>query len=253
MFSVDFVAAFLIGFVGSLHCVGMCGPIVIALPSGNRSRIQFLFSRLIYNLGRILTYAFLGILVGFIGQTINVGAYQQTLSIICGALLIAFAIFPKILKQLPLAGSLSNKLTGHLKKLWGKFFGQSSNSSLFVIGLLNGFLPCGLVYVALTGASLTGEPSAAALFMLLFGLGTVPIMLATSILGRLAGVGLKRRMSMVLPVMTVLLGVLLILRGLSLGIPYISPKISDTDGKETIQCCPVDSTKSLNLDSIGTD
>lgn len=104
------------------------------------------------------------------------------------------------------------------------------------MGLLNGLLPCGLVYVACAGATATGHPWSGARYMLVFGAGTVPLMLAISLSGRLVPSALRLKLRQAVPICILLVAALLILRGLSLGIPYLSPDLSSGPGGSS--CCP---------------
>ncbi len=106
------------------------------------------------------------------------------------------------------------------------FFQQRTFSSFFFIGTLNGLLPCGLVYLAVAGASATSGPSEGAAYMALFGAGTLPVMLSVVVAGNFISVNIRNHIRNAMPYMILLIGVLFILRGLCLGIPYISPKIS---------------------------
>jgi hypothetical protein len=231
-------SAFLIGLAGSLHCIGMCGPIAVALPGGANSRLAQLWGRVMYNVGRILTYALLGLGAGLVGQTIHVSGYQQWLSISLGVLILLAVILPSKYGAYITGAKLHAKLFEPVKRLWGKLFGKDSARALFTVGLLNGFLPCGLVYVALAGAISTGSMLDGALYMALFGVGTFPVMLAVSLLGRMFGSKLKLRLRQLIPIGAVLLGVLFIMRGMSLGIPFVSPKMDQNQNQETeVKCC----------------
>ncbi len=230
--------AFLIGFAGSLHCIGMCGPIAIALPLGQTSRMRLVTGRVLYNVGRILTYSILGLGAGLIGQTVHVSGYQQVVSIVLGSLILLAVILPSKFGAYLTGAKLHARMFEPLKRFWAKLFGRNSMKSLFVVGLLNGFLPCGLVYVALAGAVSTGAPLAGASYMAVFGIGTFPVMLAMSLVGRLLGAGFKTRLRRLIPVGAVILGLLFIMRGMSLGIPYVSPKIQQSpDGQTEVHQC----------------
>ncbi|MCF6171147.1 MAG: sulfite exporter TauE/SafE family protein [Bacteroidales bacterium] len=218
-----YFVALLTGLVGSLHCIGMCGPIAIALPLGNKSWWQRVLGGITYNLGRIFTYALLGAVFGLLGQGIEMAGLQQWASIGIGAVMILSVLFPVLFR-----GKIKFEqfFFGYAGKMIGKFrqlFSISSIPSLFLIGLLNGLLPCGLVYVAIAGAINTNALVSGIVYMLLFGLGTIPVMLAIPLLGNLIGTGIRKRFRSVLSAFIVVLGILFILRGLSLGIPYISP------------------------------
>ncbi len=220
----DLITPLTIGLVGSFHCIGMCGPIAVALPLKNHSYAAKIAGGLLYNIGRTLTYAVLGLLFGLLGQGIQLAGFQQWTSILLGVIMILGVLFPYLFKQKINLNTLFTGYAGRLINNLRKLFGNRSYRSLFGIGLLNGLLPCGLVYVAIAGAINTNHILGGAGFMILFGLGTIPMMLLLSLTGSLINLRLRSLMRKVVPYFIVLLGVLFILRGLSLGIPYVSPK-----------------------------
>ncbi len=246
--------AFLIGLAGSLHCIGMCGPIAIAISPAAGSRPKQIFGLVLYNLGRSVTYGVIGLAAGMVGRTVHVAGYQQGVSIGLGVLLLLAILLPSRFGALITGTRIHARLTVLISKAWNRLMGENSARSLLAIGLLNGFLPCGLVYVALAGAITTGGAIAGSLFMIMFGLGTLPVMLAISIAGRLLGDGFRSKLRRVVPIAGVMLAVLFILRGMSLGIPYISPKEQTTEsGQTTMDCChkSVENTGSSSPDSTG--
>ncbi len=215
---------FTIGLVGSLHCIGMCGPIAIALPLGNRSWGDKALGAFIYNLGRSVTYGIMGGVFGLLGKGIQLAGFQQWVSIIMGVIMIVSVLFPFMFRG---GFSIEKYTAGFVGKMIGRFrklFANSSKLNLLFIGLLNGLLPCGLVYLGLAGAIATGEVYRGILFMIVFGLGTLPVMFGVSIVGNLISSSLRKKLNKVVPVFIVLLGILFILRGMALGIPFISPK-----------------------------
>lgn len=219
------LTGFVTGIVGSLHCVGMCGPIALALPGKGKGWAKILPGRLLYNVGRITTYALLGLLIGAFGRGLAMAGWQQGLSIALGIFLLVLAIF-----QLnPESGLVKIKVIDRalvrLRSALGTFLKDGRPHSMFQLGLLNGLLPCGFVYVALAGALSTGTMWEASAFMAMFGAGTLPAMLAISIAGGLITPRMGRKFRPFLTGFTALFGVLLILRGMNLGIPYISPEI----------------------------
>lgn len=211
------------GLVGSLHCIGMCGPIAIALPLGKKNWLHRTFGSFTYNIGRTLTYGILGGLFGLLGQGIEMAGLQQWATILIGVIMILSVLFPVVFREKikidQIFTGYAGRLVGHFRKL----FLKSSISSLFVIGLLNGLLPCGLVYVAIAGAISTGNVSSGIIYMILFGLGTIPVMFAIPLAGNLIGTGIRKKFRGVVSAFIVVLGILFILRGLSLGIPFVSP------------------------------
>jgi uncharacterized protein len=238
---IDLYTALTIGLIGSFHCIGMCGPIAVALPLGNQNLFHRASGVLIYNLGRIITYGVLGALFGLLGKGISMAGFQQWASIIIGLVMIMSVVFPFLFRG---KVNIEQLLFGYAGRMIAKFrelFGKQSFGNLFYIGLLNGLLPCGLVYVAVAGALNTGDVTLAILFMLVFGAGTIPIMMMVSLAGNMISHKLKKSVNKIIPPFIILLGILFILRGLSLGIPYISPKSQmltpDKEIKVQGACC----------------
>jgi sulfite exporter TauE/SafE len=224
--SPEIFAAFFVGLVGSLHCIGMCGPIAIALPVPDSNNLSFLTGRILYNLGRVVTYSFLGAILGLVGSKIALAGTQQLVSIILGSVIIIAVLLPQKYKNYFAQHPVIQKLAHPLKSNIGILFSKGTFSAMFLIGILNGFLPCGLVYVALAGAIASGDAISGAAVMILFGLGTVPAMFAASVFGKFINIGIRTKIRKAVPVLAILLGVIFILRGMNLGIPYLSPKIN---------------------------
>ncbi len=226
--------AIVVGLLGSVHCLGMCAPIVWALPDDRSARWQWLGKKLVYNIGRIITYAILGVVVGFAGEMLAFAGVQQWLSIVAGVVLIVgVLLFGGRIPELPLFRPLG-KLVLFVRTKMGRLIARKGLGSHFYLGMINGLLPCGLVYAALIAAISMGSWSGGALYMILFGLGTFPMMIAAAVVGRVAGQRFKWRLSSLTPKFIMILGLLFVLRGLNLGIPYLSPAL--TDNNEIIEC-----------------
>lgn len=235
--SPEILAAFFIGLVGSLHCIGMCGPIAIALPVPDSNNLSFFTGRILYNLGRVVTYSFLGAVLGLVGSKIALAGAQQIVSIVLGAIIIIAVILPQKYKNYFAQHPVIQKLAHPLKSNIGLLFSKGTFSAMFLIGILNGFLPCGLVYVALAGAIASGDAISGAAVMILFGLGTVPAMFAASVFGKFINIGIRTKIRKAVPVLAIILGVIFILRGMNLGIPMLSPKVStQTEVSSEMQC-----------------
>lgn len=238
-----FIAALSLGFLSSMHCVGMCGPIALALPLNRRNKVSEVGGILVYNAGRVLSYAFVGGFLGLAGMGLLLAGFQQGLSVGMGILLLVGLIYLRFRSRMP---QFQLRWSKTLKSAFSKWFGRKDPAALWMIGLLNGLLPCGMVYIALAGATVSGTFIEGALFMAAFGLGTLPAMLSVSLF---SGISLQTRkwLNKISPAMTLAVAVLLILRGLSLGIPYVSPKKPDINNIETASChttpvgisCPV--------------
>lgn len=228
------LAALTMGLLGSFHCVGMCGPLALSLPLSNNSAWAKFSGAFLYNAGRVVTYSVFGLVFGIVGKSVSVFGYQQWLSVILGLLIIIFIILPKRLTSF----SKNNFMMSFFEKIraaLGQLFFKKNYSSLFSIGLLNGLLPCGLVYMAAAGAVATGNISNSVLFMAFFGLGTLPVMWSVAFFGNFVGIGVRQKIRKVYPYMMMLMACLLILRGMGLGIPYVSPKV-DLQKKEVHGC-----------------
>ena len=229
-------AAITLGFLGSFHCVGMCGPIALALPLNHNSLFSKISGAILYNFGRMFTYALLGGLFGLLGQSFVIAGYQQALSITLGAAILIMVLLPsKVYSKFKITAFIYGYI-GKLKQQLGLLFGKKNYSSLFFIGTLNGLLPCGLVYLGVTGAIATGSSLQGALFMAMFGLGTLPAMLVLALLGNAISVNFRNKINKAIPVFVVAMALLLILRGMNLGIPYISPEMSASK-PECSKCC----------------
>ncbi len=231
-------AAFIMGLLGSLHCLGMCGPIAFSLPGRFGTSSSLIASRLLYNGGRIAAYGLIGIFFGLIGATVALFAYQQVLSIATGSLILLWALsqFPFVNKYFKFnaSGLFLKTFGGWFKRLYQK----PSVLSLGLLGILNGFLPCGLVYLAALTSLNYGQVSESMVYMIFFGLGTVPMMFTLSFSGKLVNFQWKQRITAFIPYAAALIAVLFILRGLALGIPYVSPNVEQKAGEQIEnQCC----------------
>ena len=218
---MDFGIAFALGLLGSLHCAAMCGPLMLALPVAPGGAGRFVAGRIIYQLGRVMTYCLLGVVAGLIGKSIFLAGLQRWLSISLGvAILLGFLVSKKISVSTPVV-----RLVTGLKTAMSAQLRQRSLRSLALLGMLNGLLPCGLVYVAMAGAVSRGTLLNAVFYMAFFGLGTLPTMLGISLSGKLFPLAFRLKLRSTIPVGVCLLAGLLILRGLALGIPYVSPAL----------------------------
>ena len=217
------VSALIFGLVTGFHCIGMCGPIAIALPLKPGSRFTRVSSAILYNLGRSITYAVMGLVFGFFGQSFAMAGFQKWVGIVMGSIMILYVIFPAIFKNKFNIDTFGHQYTGALRSRLAKLFGKRSYTSLFIIGLLNGLLPCGPVYAAIFAAIATGSVVYGTAYMFIFGIGTIPIMLAISLAGNKISGALRKKLAKLIPITIVIIGILFILRGLGLGIPFLSP------------------------------
>lgn len=218
-----FLSAFMMGLLGSMHCLGMCGPIVLVI----HGKTPFL-GRLTYHVGRIAIYASIGLIAGAMGGAIHLAASQEAISIVAGILMLLMLIAPSAtLNRLPILRSIG-KVYGRLQEYARPLWKEQSFRNNFALGMLNGILPCGFLYAALVGALSAGSPLGGTLWMTLFGIGTAPSLIlagsAVSLLNKHAQQSIRK----VLPYGTAIIALLFIVRGMSLGIPFISPILPST-------------------------
>jgi uncharacterized protein len=214
--------AFLLGFLGSFHCLGMCGPIALAVSAKDNSK--FLKNKIIYNLGRTMTYSLLGGVIGLVGFSFSLAGIQQWISILMGSIILIMAFFYKRserwITQSGLYGGVSK-----LKSSLGYFLKKGGSTAFFASGVLNGLLPCGMVFIALIASLALQNPVNGALYMFFFGIGTIPMLVSIMITGKILSLSLRTKLTNFLPYVAMFIGILFIVRGLGLGIHYISPKL----------------------------
>lgn len=229
--------ALLMGLMGGFHCIGMCGPIALALPAGQDGRRwAYVRGRIAYNLGRVTTYSLLGAVFGLFGFTLNLTGLQQGISVLSGLLILLLQFAP---------GNLSGKvarllgfptLVASIKRYFSTFFRRKGWYALYMTGLLNGLLPCGFVYLALAGSLTAGSVANAALYMALFGAGTIPLMLTLSLSAKMISLRFRNPVQKLVPYVAAAIAVLFILRGLALDIPYLSPELKKVKQTEITVC-----------------
>lgn len=223
MDSTLIIAATTLGLVSSLHCVGMCGPIAFSLGLKQENVLNGIAKNFVYQLGRAFTYSVLGVFIGLIGAGFTLAGFQNKLSILAGVIMIMMVFVPKNIEKYISPKNFIGKLLIQIKTKLSYFIMKKSYFSFFITGLLNGLLPCGVVYIALVAALASGTPMGSGIFMFLFGLGTIPLMFITAFVGSALNVKFRSQVMKVLPYVTVIVGIVFILRGMSLGIPYLSP------------------------------
>lgn len=216
-------SALFFGLISSLHCIGMCGPIAMMLPVDHKNPTKKALQILTYHLGRLTAYGFLGFAFGLLGKGLFIAGFQQNISIAVGILMIIIAIVPeKVFAQYNFSKPIY-KVISSIKSSLGNQFKRKTFDALFSIGFLNGLLPCGLVYAALFGAIAMQNEVLGVVYMLLYGIGTIPLMSVVVYASGFMSVPLRSKLQRIIPVITIGIGILFILRGLSLGIPFISP------------------------------
>lgn len=215
--------ALLFGLISSLHCIGMCGPIAMMLPVSRNNPAKKVIQIMLYHAGRITSYATLGFLFGVLGKGLYLAGMQQRISIVVGVLMIAIAIIPeKIFAKYNFSRPIY-KVISKVKSNLGNQFKRKSPDALFTIGLLNGLLPCGIVYAALFGAIAMQNIGLGVVYMMLYGLGTIPLMSAVVYVANFLSFPFRNKLQKAVPIVTVIIGILFVLRGMGLDIAYVSP------------------------------
>ena len=207
-----YATALLTGLAGSLHCIGMCGPLAMALPVGRFPSAQRGLVRGLYHTGRVLAYSLLGAGVGTVGQGLLLTDLQRPVTIGAGVWLLVWVIRAKALPGRFHTTALTRYLLAPLTKL----LRQPTLPHMAALGFLNGLLPCGSVYVALAGALATPSPLLGAAYMLTFGLGTLPAMIGLNMLITRFKPLTRHYLGRGLPVATVLVAIWLMVRGVGL-------------------------------------
>lgn len=221
MSTAAIITALSVGLLGSFHCIGMCGAIAFSLPLKEQNWHSKLWGGLSYNAGRISMYGLIGGVFGLLGQGISIAGFQQGLSIFLGVVILSILLFPKFL-QAQKNESLA-PFQFWVRRQMAALFQNNAAYALFGIGLLNGLLPCGLVYAGVAGAIATGDGLSGVLYMMLFGIGTLPMMLLASQFRGFISINIRNKMRQTVPIFVGMMAVLFIIRGLNLGIPYLSP------------------------------
>ncbi len=216
-------SAFILGLISSLHCIGMCGPIAMMLPVNHKNPTQKALQIILYHLGRISTYAFIGFIFGTLGRGFFLAGFQQKLSIFLGIIMILYVVFPKLTFNNIHINKPFLFVFDSLKSKLGKQFGKKTPQSFYFIGILNGFLPCGMLYIALFGALAMQTIFLGISYMILFGIGTIPMMSTVVYFSGFITPKFRNQIQKLIPVMVVCIGVLMILRGLGLDISHVSP------------------------------
>lgn len=217
------IAPLLFGLIASVHCAAMCGPLALALPVHRMNTTRKTVALLLYHAGRITVYVVLGLLFGTLGKGLFLAGFQQNVSVTAGILLIAGVL---LFNEKKMESSLAAKGAGwylRFKNAFGQQLRKRNAASFVVLGMLNGLLPCAMIYMALFGATATQGTLYGALFMFCYGLGTVPLLTTVVWAGQWLGPYRAQKIQRFAPVFLFVMGVFLIVRGLGLDIPYVSP------------------------------
>lgn len=230
------VSAFVLGFLGSLHCVGMCGPIAFMLPVDRTSSLKKISQIGIYHLGRLLAYSLIGLVFGLIGKSLYLFGFQQQLSILVGILMVLSVLIPQKTFNKYNFSKPVYRLISKVKTALGQALKKKTPDTFLTIGFLNGFLPCGLVYMAVFAAIAGGNAINGSLYMATFGLGTVPLMTTAVYFSQFLKGSARQRIQKAIPVFVAIIGILFIIRGMGLGIPYLSPSPVYNLVSSDVQC-----------------
>jgi len=228
------IGSLLLGMISSFHCIGMCGPLVLALPVKHLPVLQRTGALLLYHTGRIGVYTSFGLLFGLLGRRIYLAGLQQWLSIVLGivilVILIQYYLYRKVARP-----TLLRPLYQWMEKCTLQLWKAPSLHSFFLLGAINGLLPCGMVYLALAMALSTSHVGYGVLLMMLYGIGTLPVLMGLSLLGTHISIGIRSKIRKAMPYVMAMMAVCLILRGLNLGIPFVSPVLSAPPG-QVVEC-----------------
>ncbi len=212
------------GLFGSLHCVAMCGPLVLAFAADSRSRAWWVFANtVLYHVGRVAMYGLLGLAIGALGHLIDIKGWQRGITLVTGILLVGVGLFSLFGRHSRHFVRLQQRFVTPLTRWVGYWLYRPGGH--LVVGMLNGLLPCGMVYMALAAALSADSMQGSGLFMLAFGMGTWPALLAVALIGSFAKTRIKLNFSFWLPLISILMGGWFLLRGANLDIPYLSPLI----------------------------
>ena len=216
-------SAFILGLLGSFHCVGMCGPIAFMLPVDRTNSFRKITQIFTYHFGRLLAYSIIGLFFGLVGKSLYIFGFQQQLSIAIGVLMIIVVLIPvQTFNRYNFSKPVYN-IISKVKSSLGKALKKKTADTFLTIGFLNGFLPCGLVYMAVFASLAMQSTTQGSLYMILFGLGTIPLMTTAIYIGKFLNIKAKQRIQKAIPVFVIIIGLLFIIRGLGLDIPYLSP------------------------------
>ncbi len=218
------ISALSIGFLGSAHCVAMCGPLALALPVSRKSKLHSSIGILVYHIGKLTMYVLLGLIFGSLGKGLVLAGMQQRVSIIAGILILIAVLIPSLKhKNNAVIGFIYRRILNPVQAEMAKLLKQHRLPALLLIGFFNGLLPCGLIYLALMGALSTGSLPQGALFMLAFGLGTIPALASLQLASQLTQSKIPAKIRSIFPILMIFAALFFILRGAGLDIPYISP------------------------------
>lgn len=218
---IFYFSAFLIGLAGSVHCVGMCGPLALAIPGASKDKgFTFFLRTIAYQISRISGYGVLGLIVGFFSQGMQITGIQPYFSLLSGIILLFlgfFGIIPEVnaFSKYPIIQHFQVKIN----RIIGTVMTNEHFSTPFVLGFLNAMLPCGMIYIALGTGLSSGNMSEAALYLISFGLGTLPLMFMMSLSGQFLSLQMRRSWQKTIPIIFMISGIILIYKGMNIDLP----------------------------------
>lgn len=230
------ITGFIFGLISSLHCVGMCGPLTLLLPLDKKNEVKFIVQFILYILGKSSTYALFGILFGVIGRGFFLAGLQQNIAIVSGLMLMILAFIPE--KRWIKFNFLTPlfKYTNKIKSEFHFILKSKSNFKFYILGFFNGFLPCGLVYLSLFSALRFTTIGEVTLYMFVFGLGTLPLLFLFNRSSNFIKNKWNVTFQKIIPFFIFFIGLMMVLRGLSLNIPYVSPNIINLQVQKQSNC-----------------
>lgn len=220
------ISGFVLGLISSIHCIGMCGPIALSIPVSHLSSFNRNIALTVYNVGRVVTYTLLGCLLGVIGEGLSLAGFQRSFSIVLGVTVLSIVAFNYFNKR-AFQPALINRFSRITQRWISMFLRSQKKSSYLLLGMANGLLPCGMVYIAIAGALSYQDVLSGSLFMLMYGLGTLPAMISFSLFGFYISLPVRNKIRKLTPLLMALMGIVLIIRGMNLNLPYLSPVIGN--------------------------
>ncbi|WP_229254108.1 sulfite exporter TauE/SafE family protein [Dyadobacter sp. NIV53] len=210
------------GLMSSFHCISMCGPIALTLPVRKGNFWQKFAGLSVYNGGRAISYAMLGAVIGCVSSSLVWIGYLRYLSVFAGMLMLVYVFWPSKLDLYFHPPKFWQEVINHVKKGMSEMLKSRKIHGWFMLGMLNGLLPCGMVYLALMSSVATGSISGAGTFMLLFGIGTLPMMMAVGFFKNWFTPVLRTQIRKLTPVILAVAGIWLVGRGIFIQYPSVN-------------------------------
>lgn len=226
-------AALSIGLLGGMHCTLMCSPLMLGVFRNQQLALGFAA----YQFGRIITYIILGLALAFVGESLSILGWQNGLSLLMAIFIVYFYVIPSRYRFLNFINKIESIPYQKVKNGFKKFIGKQDLISRFSIGLLNGLLPCGLVYLALLSSFATETIMDSIVFMAVFGLGTLPWIIGSVWAGKMTFKRLNGFTQKLKPVLALTLALFLFLRGME--VQFIHIPLPDLGQNQTEMQIPI--------------